>query len=68
MKKIESLDEWYALASELAEDGYTPYIRQYRYYEPEGFHAIFWRKEGPLIEIETHSEEVQNEVVRFTGK
>lgn len=65
-KKIESLDDWYALAAELAEDDYSPYQYQYNWNEPQGFHVRFWRKEGPIIEVVTHSQDVKAAIMKFS--
>lgn len=45
--KIETLDEWAALAVDLHEDGYNIWQMQYAANKPPGFHVWFWKQEDP---------------------
>ena len=54
--------------SKLRANGWTVWQMQYRWNEPEGFHAWFMKAGESDIEIVTFSENVQMAIVEFNGK
>lgn len=68
IREVETLDDWHALAADLREDEYAIWQMQYRYSQPEGFHAWFWAKGRPELHIVTHSEEAQSAIVNYRVK
>lgn len=62
-KITETLEQWNVLKGALKEKGYALWQTQYSTDYPEGYHAWFM-KDGNNIEVVTHSEEVQNDIIK----
>lgn len=65
MKKIDNIEQWNILCAALKEKGWRLWQMQYRWNEPEGFHAWFWKEGKKDVEVVTYSEEVQEEILRY---
>lgn len=68
MKRIDTLEQWTALAGELAEAGYHLSQFQYRATDPHGFHAWFWASGRPQVEIVTFDHGVELAIVEYNPK
>lgn len=53
MKKIELIEQWNILAAALKEKGWRLWQMQYRWNEPEGFHAWFMKEGKSDVEVVT---------------
>ncbi len=68
MTELESPSQWLALSATLAADGYTLFQWQYGTHRTEGLQARFWASGKPDVEVVTHNEDVETEIIRFNGK
>lgn len=63
---IETMEKCNKFLEECRLRGYRVWQMQYRWNEPEGFHAWFHQAGNPDdIEIVTHNEQIQKAIVKF---
>ncbi|MPN21547.1 hypothetical protein SDC9_168927 [bioreactor metagenome] len=64
--RIENIEKWNEVSVKLSARGYSLYQMQYAIDLPEGFHATFFSKESPLVEIVTYNNAVYDAILRYT--
>jgi hypothetical protein len=65
MTRIDTLDQWQALAGELSKGGYHLFQFQYGAGQPEGFHAWFWASGRPEFELVTFNQDIETAIIKF---
>ena len=66
--KIDNMEKCTRFLDECRERRWQLWQMQYRYDDPEGFHAWFMKAGELDIEIVTHNEDVQEAIVNFNAK
>lgn len=65
--RIDTMERWADALAYFVKHGYTLYQMQYGVNEPQGFHAVFFSKTLPLIEIVTFSRDVADAIVGYNA-
>lgn len=63
--RIETMEKCNKFLEECRQRGYTVWQMQYRWDEPEGFHAWFYKSGHEDIEVITHNKQIQQAIVKF---
>lgn len=68
MIRIDTIEQWYELATTLRSEGRKPWATQYRATDPNGLHVWFWKSGEPDIEVVTYSIEVQDAISKYRNE
>ncbi len=65
VKKVETMENWRILEAAFKEKGWKLWQLQYRWDDPVGFHAWFWKTGKEDVELITKCEEIQSSIVAY---
>jgi len=63
--RVDTTEKWNRFASKLSDRGYSLWVFQHNYDDPEGFHAWFGAPDWPGVEIVTHTQSVQDAILHY---
>jgi hypothetical protein len=61
-RNVENMNKWLILKQAIIDKGYKLFTMQYRWSEPEGFIATFYKGDKD-VEVITHNEVIEHDVV-----
>lgn len=64
--RINTMPKWEEVSAKLKDRGYTLWQTQYSSDQPMGYHARFFCKGMPEVEIVTHNPEIEALIIKFS--